>query len=291
MMHVVKYKSNTSNELKTINPKTLVFLAIPQHVNLCCINQMTVSWWPDASKPYVIHPQILISNIKKILIDNHIFIDLHQIIEAASNICVYFPPTISICLESTDTFSYRLYYDCSTLDKIIDNKHSYLCGYSDLDKCSSQYGHQILNSRCSSYHSRSLNDKLPMILCTAIYIETTSPLTLFELYICDTLHTTYNSHSIAFYDRLVYSGWTSDHVDALFQSLSQILPNELIAIIEKYVAESSNYIYCFPIGLGITPNSYVNFGRADSSVKIKTKHASLHNQIIYRGLSNCSKFI
>jgi hypothetical protein len=286
-MQTIKYKSNTSNKLETINPKTLVFLSMPQSVNLANIKQITISW-SDANKPYIIPSQILIVNIKNIIMGNHIFIDLHQIIAISSNIYVYFPPTISIYLESTDTFSYRIYYDCAILDEIINGSHSYLCGHSDLRTCSSQNAEQIFISQCSSYRSHSLNDKLPPILCTAIYIETTSQLTLFELYICNTLHTKYNSHSIEFYDRLVYSSWTGDHIHALYQSLSQILPNELITIIEKYVAESSNYVYCFPIGLGITPNSCINFSRADSSVKIETKHPSLYNKIIYRGLSNCS---
>lgn len=111
---------------------------------------------------------------------------------------------------------------------------------------------------------------IPDHISTCIYVETSSPLIRYELVLANMVYMKMDDNMISYYDSLISKKkiWTNKHSLTLLFTLKDILPNELIKMIENYVTNSYKYLYKFPIGVDEDSlTGTINFSRLEN-VKI-----------------------
>jgi len=91
-------------------------------------------------------------------------------------------------------------------------------------------------------------------LVDGIFVESTSPVTKYQLILNETIHTNYGEHSIRFHNRLIHNQWSEEHSLTLKSILRKIIPMDTIILIENY-CKVNGYLYWFPIHVGHSHNS------------------------------------
>ena len=179
-------------------------------------------------------------------------------------------------INSDEHFDYKIitknvYYDTNIRQSMITNPQ-----YIDV------YGYEEfqINSDMTTIH--------PNLISTGMYIKLNDILSNYKLYKNGMNTNEITEEIIEFYNFLIKKdGWTDKHSLALYSSLNNYLPPEMILHIESFIDKNNTYLYYIPFNL-VNNNieGTINFGMVDNiRVKIETCNKKYNGKFYVKNIN------
>lgn len=214
--------------------------------------------------------KIYISHLKIISIPFYLLLKLSCVKQTSTHNIIHIPKEIFSNISSFNGFALYLLYDYVNYKVTCTDSYSYSYSYSRIMDCAIIQKYTIIHSNVKTELEKLHNNKpiksninqyfsvgftnekcvslSGLRYLSGFFIKTNKKLNRIKLSVGKLLIFDYESDLIEFVGSIIYQyTWTMKHKKSLYKSLRNILPNDMINIINDYVKMYEEYLYWIPL--------------------------------------------